>query len=166
MTAFSKQIIITASQASVWKVMANLGDIHKFNPNVSKSYYTTDQKDGIGASRICELIPAGIVKEVASEWHEGTGFKLDILPIEKAPPLKNIHATLHLEAQGSSSTQVTISMEYHTKLGILGRTLNALIIRSQMEKSISMLLQGLKINVETGAEIANPKSLFQLLTVA
>jgi hypothetical protein len=71
MTKFTKEIIIESSQQKTWAIIADLGDIYKYNPSVSKSYYTSDKKHGVGASRICELLPAGKVEEVITKWVSG-----------------------------------------------------------------------------------------------
>ncbi|MFY0688307.1 MAG: SRPBCC family protein [Cyclobacteriaceae bacterium] len=166
MTKFSKNIQVNASQQKVWEVMSNLGDIYKFNPNVSKSFYNGDQKSGIGASRTCELIPAGIVEEVATKWNEGQSYTLEIIPIEKAPPLKNFYVHLDLTTVSKGITNVDVTMEYDTKLGAIGTIMNTLMIKSQLEKAITLLLDGLKLNLETGQEIENPKTLKALLQAA
>lgn len=166
MTTFSKQLNVQASQQKVWETMANLGDIYQFNPNVSKSYYNSDQKKGVGASRICELRPSGIVEETATEWKEGESFTLKITPIEKAPPLKNFYAGLSLLSKGKDQTQVSISMTYDTKMGIVGQLLDSLMIKAQMQKAIEQLLSGLKLNVEQGIEVADPAVLKTLLEAA
>lgn len=166
MTTFSKHILVNAPSKQVWEVMANLGDIYKFNPNVSKSYYNTTQKQGIGAARICELRPAGKVEEVATQWDEGKGFTLKINPIEKAPPLKNFYASLSLVSAGAGGTQVTVTMKYETKLGVVGQVLNALMIKAQMQRAIEQLLEGLKLNVEQGIEVKDTHSLKTMLEAA
>ena len=68
MTHFKKQIQIQASKENAWKALANLGDVHKFHPGVSKSYHTSDRISGIGATRICELYPMGKVEEIATSF--------------------------------------------------------------------------------------------------
>ena len=166
MTKFSKQINIGASQGIIWSVMADLGGIYKFNPNVSRSYYTSAQKKGIGAGRVCELRPAGKVEEIATAWEEGESFTLEIIPLEKTPPIKNVYAHLDLQSVGPNSTDVTVSMEYETKLGFIGRLLNSLMIQGQMEKSMEQLLEGLKLNIEQGHEIDTPAELKKLLEFA
>ncbi|MFI1773333.1 SRPBCC family protein [Thalassobellus citreus] len=161
MTTFFKELDIQSPKEKVWKVMANLGDINRFNPNTSKSYYSSNIKEGIGAARICELRPTGVVEETATIWNEGNGFTLKITPIKNAPPVKNMYAVLDLKSLNPKNTRVKINMEYETKLGVLGKTLNTLVIKSQMKKGIQLLLEGLKVHLEQGHDITDPKSLKQ-----
>ena len=166
MTRFTKQIKIHASKQEVWKSLSNLGDIYKFNPNVTKSYYTSDQRSDIGASRICELGANGSVSEVATEWNEGESFTLRIDPIEKAPPLKDIYAFIDIADSDPGYVLVNCGMSYEPKLGIIGKILNSLVIKSKMQEAIVALLEGLKLHLEKGVEISDTIELQKYLKAA
>ena len=166
MTSFKKKIQINAPVQEVWKVVSNLGDIYKFNPGVSKSYYATDQTEGIGAARICELYPMGKILETATDWKEGKSFLLKIDTIEKAPPVKNFTGNFELNAIGSKQTEVSLTLTYDMKLGIIGKLLNKLILQSKMESGVEDLLKGLKVHLEQGVIIKDVSSLKQILTAA
>ena len=166
MTTFKKQITIDVPKQKVWEIISDLGSIYKFNPGVSKSYYTTDHTEGIGAARICELQPAGKILETVKNWKEGSGFLLQIDAIEKAPPFKNFNGLFELNKLNNNCTQVSVTISYGMKLGAIGLLLNKLIIRSKMEEGIVVLLEGLKAYSETGVEIKDVKSLHKLLQVA
>lgn len=159
MTTFKKQISINVPKQDVWDIISDLGAIYKFNPGVSKSYYTTDQKEGVGAARICELQPAGKILETVKNWKKGSGFLLQIDPIEKAPPIKNFSGLFELESLDLDRTQLSVTIDYSMKLGVIGLLLNKLIIQSKMEEGIDDLLKGLKLHAEKGLIIKNMKSL-------
>jgi hypothetical protein len=89
MTTITNSIRIQAPMSQVWSTISDLGGVFQFHPGVHKSYYTTDQKEGIGASRICELLPMGKVEETALAWEDGRSFSLSVIPLEKAPPFKD-----------------------------------------------------------------------------
>lgn len=166
MTTFKKQIIIDSPKQNLWTIVSDLGSIYKFNPRVTKSYYTTTNTKGIDAARICELYPSGKIQETVKNWDEGTGFLLQIDPIEKAPPVKNFSGLFELNAINNNKTQVSITIDYEMKLGAIGLLLNNLIIRSKMEEGIKDLLEGLKIHSETGAEIKDSKMLKSILSTS
>ncbi len=166
MTKFNKQIKINASNEEVWKVISNLGDVYKFHPGVLNSYYSSDDKAGIGAARICELRPMGVIEETATKWDEGHGFTLRIDPIEKAPPVKNFFASLEITDDNSGYVTVVLSAQYDMKLGVVGKLLNAIMIRSQMEKALQGVMEGLKVYVEKGIEIVDGKTLSSFAKVA
>jgi uncharacterized membrane protein len=163
MTTFKKQITINTPKQKVWDVVSDLGGIYRFNPNVEKSYYTTDKTEGIGAARICELQPAGKILETVKNWKEGNGFLLQIEPIEKAPPVKNFSGFFELGKLNAERTIVSVTINYSMKLGVIGHLLNKLIIQSKMEEGIEDLLEGLKIHLEKGVEIKNKHAMQEIL---
>ena len=57
MTTITQEIRINAPKDRVWAILADLGAVQRFHPGVKKSYYSTTQKEGVGASRVCELLP-------------------------------------------------------------------------------------------------------------
>ena len=77
MTRISHEIQIDAAKDDVWAAIADLGAIQDFHPGVKKSYYTTEQESGVGASRHCDLKPFGSVEERATEWKEGESLALE-----------------------------------------------------------------------------------------
>lgn len=166
MTTFNKQIRINASKKKVWAVLANLGDIYKFNPNVSKSYYTSTNSKGIGAARICELRPTGKIVETATSWHEEQGFTLHVEPIEKAPPVKNFLVSVEIDGSHPDFSVVHLNASYSMKLGLIGKALNNMVLKSQMEKALENMLKGLKFHIEKGIEVVDQKSLNKISKVA
>lgn len=166
MTTFKKQITINASKQKVWDIVSNLGDIYKFHPGVSKSYYTTEEAEGVGAARICELLPAGKILETVKSWEDGSGFVLQIDPIEKAPPVKDFTGHFQLKEINLNSTNVSLTVSYEMKLGLVGDILNKVMIKSKLEKGIDALLAGLKVYIEKGMEVKDSKALQEILKAA
>lgn len=162
MTRIYHNIRINAPKEKVWSILADLGAIQNFNPGVKKSYYVSEEKQGPGASRVCELIPLGSIKETATAWQEGESFALDIRPLSPIPPLKQAVGRFTLKADGQH-TIITLAMEYNLKFGPLGVLLNALAFKSQFRRGLSDLLLGLKHHAETG-ELVDQKVIKRLKT--
>ena len=158
MATFKKQKLISATKEDVWKVLSNYGDICKFNPGVSKSYITSENNEGVGATRVCELVPVGKVSETIKEWQEGDGFLIQVTPIEKLPPITNFTGRFHIEKLSVNTSRVSVSINYEIKLGVIGTILNKVLIQPKLEKSMDDLLRGLKTHVEKNMEIKEAKS--------
>jgi ribosome-associated toxin RatA of RatAB toxin-antitoxin module len=148
MTKFTKTIQVNSEKVKVWDILSNLGDVYKFNPNVSSSHYSTEKKEGIGAARVCELIPSGKILETVVYWEDGKGFSLDIEPIEKAPPIKDFKGHFQIESLGANHTEVSATMDYKMKFGPLGYLMDLMMVKSKMEDNIDKLLNGLKAFAE------------------
>ena len=150
MTLLTAEVHIDAPKEKVWEVLANLGDIYKWNPGVARSNWTSDQKQGVGASRHCDLQnPSGTLEERAIEWREGEGYKIDVY--ESSLPLKNT-VEFAIEPEGAG-TRAYVTVDYRLKFGPVGALLDVLFVRRQMQKGFDQLLAGLKYHVETGKPV-------------
>ena len=159
MTSFEKSIVINAPQAKVWEKVSDLGAIQDYNPSVKKSYYNTDQKEGVGCGRVCEFHGMGAVDEQAVAWQEGDFYTLRIVPIEKVPFFKQADATFTFTALDSHTTKVHVLMEYEVTAGPIAAVMNKLALKNQFSKSFDGILKGLKRNLEQGAIINTAKDL-------
>lgn len=158
MATFKKQKIIGATKQEVWKVLSCFGTVYKFHPGVRKSYIISVNKEGIGATRICELLPIGKVSETVKEWRAGDGFSIEVTPIEKLLPTKNLTSHFSIEKLSVNTSRVIVYTNYKLKLGVTGNILNKILIQPKLEKSMDELLRGLKTYVEKKS--LNPDSQF------
>ena len=152
MTSISQEIRIDAPREKVWNILADLGGIQRFHPAVSKSYYTTEQKEGVGAGRVCELLPMGEVVEQASVWQEHEYMKIDIIEGKKTPPFRTAHGSFRLREE-NGQTVVKLTLSYGLKYGPIGRLMDVMMVRSQFENIVPRMLAGLKHYTETGEEV-------------
>ena len=159
MTTITKKLEINAPQERVWEVLANLGDIQNYNPMVKKSYYNTEIKSEVGAGRICEFHPMGKVDEKAIEWDEGKSYKLHIKPIEKLPFFKQGEALFVLNSTSENKTTVEVNFEYENSGGMMGKAMNALMLKKNFDQGFEGILKGLKKHIEDGETILNNNSL-------
>lgn len=166
MASFKKQKIISATKQEVWKILSCYEDIYKIHPAVRKSYLTSVNKEGIGATRICELLPIGKISETVKEWQEGEGFLIEVTPIEKLPPIKNFTSHFYIEELSVNTCRVIVYTNYKMKLGVTGKILNKILIQPKLEKSMSDLLIGLKSHVEKNSLISEAKLSQEILKSA
>ena len=147
MTQVAAEVRIDAPKEKVWEVLANLGGIDKWNPGVAHSHWTSEQKQGVGASRHCDLQnPSGHLEERAIEWREGEGYTIDVY--ESSFPMKNT-VEFAIKPEGGG-TRVYVTVDYRLKYGPVGALLDVLFVRRQIQKGFDRLVAGLKYHVETG----------------
>lgn len=149
MPYFEGQVTISAPKDKVWAILADLSSAERYIASVPRSYYTSSAKAGVGASRVCELRPAGSITETIVEWKEGECYALEIIPGRIAPPFKKAIARFSLQAHGER-TVVSFTYDYTLKFGALGRVFDILLVRSQLRKAVPEVLLGLKHYAETG----------------
>ena len=67
----TRTIDINAPVNDVWKALAKLDDVQNFVDSVTKSYYNSEQKEGVGAARTCEVKGFGTLVEEIVDWKDG-----------------------------------------------------------------------------------------------
>jgi carbon monoxide dehydrogenase subunit G len=150
MTRFSYEIWIDAPRETVWAKIADLGAIQEYHPGVSRSYYTSEEREGIGASRHCDLLPFGEVEERIVEWRSGDSYTFEIYGSKKLPPFVDAGGRFEVSQDGDGTT-VRFEIEYDLKFGPFGQLLDRLMVRSQFRKVPRAVLRGLKRRLEDGA---------------
>jgi len=154
-TTILRTIYIDAAPDQVWRALADFGNIARYNPGVPQSYVTSDQAEGVGATRHCDLAMAGAsLEERIIDWQEGQSYTVEIYDGEKLPPVHHIHVTLSMEPDGEGTRAMT-HMTYQLKFGPLGALLDRWMVRKNMSQGMEGLLAGLKHYCETGETVAS-----------
>ncbi len=143
MTHISHQITINAPKERVWEILADLGEVKRYHPGLTDSYYNPGEKRGVGASRHCDLKPFGSIEETVIEWNDGESYTLEIYDGKKVPPFKKAIGTLSVRPNGSG-TVASMTLEYELKFGLIGKLMDRLTVRSQFEKVVPAILRGLR----------------------
>ena len=151
MTSISKAIHIDAPQPKVWDILSNLATVQQYDPMVIHAHYTSDVKEGVGASRHCDLPEGSYVKERITAWQPGQGYTLNVYE-DGMPdsPFMTQDARFSL-AENGQGTVVTMTFDYDLNPDAPVGSQEV----SQMfaEEVLPGLLAGLKQWVETGAPI-------------
>jgi uncharacterized protein YndB with AHSA1/START domain len=111
MARFSERTIIEAPREQVWEVLAEIGSIERWNPGVKRSYATSAEPGGEGATRQCDLQrangkPAAQLEERAFDWRELEGFRIEIT--ESSLPFSSAVVSFS-PADAGSGTTVAVS---------------------------------------------------------
>jgi uncharacterized protein YndB with AHSA1/START domain len=147
MTTITKDIQINAPRQKVWEILSNLETVHDYDPFVTNSFYTSDIREGVGASRQCDW-EGGYIKERITGWNPGEGHSLDVYEDSQPDsPLENQVAHFVL-AENGPGTKVTMTFEYNLKADVpVGPPQ---IEQMWAEETLPGILAGLKHYVETG----------------
>lgn len=147
MSAFSESVTIDADRGIVWDILADIGEIHRWNPGVLHSRLTFQTPDGLGSKRLCKLPGRRFLDEEVVAWKPQQQLTMRI--VDSNLPFKSADIRFDL-ADGvlPGCVEVTVSPEYQLKYGVLGRALNALFVRPAYRKGMKDLLRGLKHFVE------------------
>ncbi len=145
-TQLTASTIINASKENVWNVLKEFGNIAAFHPLVKYSV-NTNETTGLGARRHCDLLPMGAMEEEITAWEEGVSFTADVVGGKMLPPCHFMTGQLELEKSGNQ-TKVNFTLSYQMKYGVLGRIMNAIMIKPQFKKAPHQYVNGLKNYIE------------------
>ncbi len=148
MTTLHNAVSVDAPPERVWGVLTRLDALQEYDPAIAKATCLPGAATGPGASRQCDLRAGGWFRERVTLWepHRSLAFELHecTLPVRR---LRH-HYTLTPEGGG---TRVEQRMEYELKYGLLGRALDALVVRRQWDAGIKGFFVGLKRYAESAS---------------
>ena len=149
MTQLWHEIQVAAPLDKVWAVLADLEAVQHYNSGVKHAKYLSTVREGIGASRHCDLKPKGWVKERVIAWEPQKAVTMELY--ESQWPLEFMRWRTALAPDGAG-TRVSQQMEYQVKFGALGALLDKLVMRRKLDQTLAEVFVSLKRFVETGAK--------------
>ena len=157
-TTIKREIEINKSKEEVWKALADFGNICHGHPGVSKSWITSDKKEGIGATRHCDFIMMGAsAEEKIIEWNEGKNIKIEVYQLNKLPGIKTMKLDLAIRENGSK-TILFSTMEYTMKNGFFD-FMNGVMMKNMNAKLLDGIMAGHKLYIETGTIVTDKTKL-------
>ncbi len=109
----------TKSPEALWEVIADFPNIADWNSGVKASFATSAEARGVGATRHCDLSPAGALEERVLEWDEGKRMKIAVDSSQKAPvKTATVDFSITPEADG---VRLVVDYEFTPKGGAAGR---------------------------------------------
>ena len=146
MLQITTTIDIDAPVDDVWKKAAKLDDVQNFVDSVTKSYYSSEQKEGVGAERTCEVNGFGTLVEQIVDWKDGETFTYTV---EGMPSIvKHAQSTWRLERENDFQTTVHTTISVETRYGVLGKMMETFALKPKMSATISSALAQFKQYVE------------------
>ncbi len=148
-TTFKRAIEINAPKEKVWKALADFGNICHAHPAVDTSHVTSKQKEGVGATRHCNLNMMGATSEErAIEWNEGKNVKIEAYELKNMPGIESITVDFAIEGKGDK-TVLTSTMDYSMKNGFFD-IMNSLMMKRMNSQLLDGIAAGHKKYIETG----------------
>lgn len=146
MSSLTREIQIDAPGEKVWATLADIGSVQDYSPGVVKSFYSSDIKEGVGASRHCDLLPTGTVEERIVNWREGEQYSIEIYDGTEIRYTGVAHFKLRRGGEGTIVTQI---MDYRPTEDPTGAS-GSRSMKGLVGKVIEGNLVGLKHFIETG----------------
>ena len=152
MTSISRKIVISASKEDVWKAIANFGDICHASPGVLKSHFTSEQQEGVGATRHCDFAMNGATaEEKITAWMEGESLSIEVFNLKNMPGIKSMNADFMIRTE-NGKTILQADLHYGMK-NIFFDLMNSLMMKKMNAKVWNSLVAGYKKYVETNERV-------------
>lgn len=145
MTVLKNETIIEVPTSNVWSVLLNLEEVARYNNMVTTAHYISSIKNGIGAERKCTL-KNGFVQERVTDIKKNQSISMEITT--SSWPLKYMRWTTEIVALESERTLVRQTSIYEPGMGILGKLMDRLFMKKQMQITLDSVFEGLKNYLE------------------
>jgi hypothetical protein len=148
MTIIRHEIEARCAPDRVWSLLADLEAVQRYNPGVRAATIQGAQRTGVGATRVCELLPKGRVVERVTHWEDGRALGLEVA--ESDWPIHFMRWVTRVEARGGA-TRIAQELEYRVKFGPMGWLLDRLAMERKLRATLDEVFASLVKHAERAA---------------
>lgn len=155
-------VLIDMPKNQAWTKLRDLSLAHNYVPGLVKTELTTEQTEGVGASRKVYQSETKGIDETVVEWEDGHGFLIRLHRGEDGPPppFREAWFRYRLDDAGSGKTRLTTRLIYTVRWGGLGAWLERNLLRNAFRGVVRDVAVSLKLFYESG-EKTTPERLKQ-----
>jgi uncharacterized protein YndB with AHSA1/START domain len=140
MTTIRHEVHAACPPEIVWKILADLEEVARYNPGVRSAATIGPKQAGVGATRSCDLVPKGRVVERVTHWEEGRALGLEVT--ESDWPIQFMRWVTRLEPS-DGGTRIFQELEYEPKFGPLGWLLDHLVMKNKLTGTLDGVFSSL-----------------------
>ena len=142
MAKLQNERTIRASREKLWSILANLGELERYDPTVSRSVPLSPSVKGLGAARKVDMKDGkNWFEEKITTWKPGEALTYQLTACSF--PVSGLSHSYTFEDAGDQ-VRVKQVMEYTVKFGWLGKLMDNLMVRKQTQAGIDKFFEGLK----------------------
>ena len=145
MTVIRHDVEAKCSPDRVWALLSDLEAVQRYNPGVRAASIEGDRRTGVGAARVCELVPRGRVVERVTVWEDERAIGLEVAQSDW--PIHFMRWTTRLEPR-TGATRITQELEYRVKFGPVGWLLDRLVMERQLRATLDGIFASLVKHAE------------------
>lgn len=152
----SSRVTMAIAKDDAWEKLRDLTLAHNYVPGLVKTEITTQQREGVGASRKVYQSETKGINETVIEWQDGEGFLIRLHRGDKGapPPFKEAFFRYHIaEGDVAGTTVLTTTMSYTMGMGFLGRLLEKMFLGKIFQSVINDVAISLKQFYESGERV-------------
>lgn len=142
-----------------WARFLDLTRATDYVPGLTGTVVTTNEKTGVGASRIVSHAQFGDMNETVERWDEGVGMTIRLHRGDApAPPFREARFRYEFRPSGEpDACEIHCTMTYTLRGGPLGRLADALLLRRVFARNVVDTAVCLAENYRTDAPVDHAK---------
>jgi ribosome-associated toxin RatA of RatAB toxin-antitoxin module len=140
--------LIEAAPETIWALVSDVTTVANYHPSVKSADLLSPNKTGLGAARRCNFYDGTDVREEVIEIDEGRRLRIGLS--EFSLPMRRIEAETAILPTADGKSQVTFTINYEVKYGIIGKLLGATVVRKQLTQVTAKFLAGIDHYLSTG----------------
>jgi hypothetical protein len=125
--------------------LADREAVRHYNPTVRTAAMRGTRRTGVGAERVCDLLPKGRVVERVTHWEDGRALGLEVA--ESDWPIRFMRWLTRIEPKGGGSL-ITQELEYALKFGPIGWLFDQLVMKRKLTATIDQVFSRLARRAE------------------
>lgn len=155
-----QEIVIEATPAKMWQVLAQYGDVSNFHAGVEHSYRVDGSRNeaALGGERVCNIVDMGlhiVLKERITHYQEGIGYQYNVYEWKNFP-LRKMTFGFSIKTE-HNHTILCMDIDYQAKPALLTP-----LMVPKMNRLARDVLLGYKHFTETGERKVPIKTLRKL----
>jgi carbon monoxide dehydrogenase subunit G len=141
---------IDAPANEVWRKIAKLDEVQHYVESVTKSYYSSEQTEGVGAERTCEVQGFGTLQEKIVQWDEGESLTYTVDGMPRV--IRSAQSHWAVEAITPFKTRISVQSTIETRYGVLGAAMAKYLMKPRMTRLLEGALASFRDFVEHSTE--------------
>jgi ribosome-associated toxin RatA of RatAB toxin-antitoxin module len=148
MQAATASRTVSAGLPALWPLIADVRQIANWHPSIASVDLLSSSPTGLRAARRCNFKDGTSVREDVTALTEGSRIRFRLS--EYSVPMKQLEVEFATSPVSDHATNVTLTLHYVVKFGIVGRLLGATIMRRALTRMAKRMLDGLAASVTEG----------------
>ena len=150
MASLVNKVSINAPIGRVWEILTNLPELADYDPTVAAAKLISPAKTGPGAARQVTMKDGKHwFKEKVTDFEPGERLTFELTACNF--PIRHLTHTYSF-SESHGKTTVTQVMRYTPKFGLLGKLMDAAMIKSNSDKGVKAFFGGLKGHAEKSTD--------------
>lgn len=140
------------SPSEVFAALNDFAGIHRFHPLLESSPLVAGTPEtGPGSERVCKLYDGNTLHERIVDAEPDKSLTIEI--VDTSMPMAKGGGRFDLAPTAGGGTELTMTMDFELKLGLLGKALDRLIVGRKFKGNLELLLAALAEHLDTGQDI-------------